>query len=60
MTTTHACELPTHHPDYRTEDYCRGCNVARKNQIVTEMETSARHHASSVEFCTIIGCEVCE
>jgi hypothetical protein len=57
-TIYHECALPTDHPEYRTQDYCRGCQVWRALTSPTDRLPNV-HHTSGDEFCTVIGCEIC-
>lgn len=61
QTTYHTCQLPTDHPNYRTQDYCQACNVNRAlfGYAAGAGPEDTRHHASADQFCTIVGCEVC-
>jgi hypothetical protein len=61
-TVYHTCTLPTDHPQYRTQDHCQGCNVARAlfGHPAGVGPEGQGHHQDSLNFCTVPGCQICE
>lgn len=61
FTYVHTCALPASHPEFRTVDYCRGCQDERVRGLPVDPSPSKQHAGQSHpdDICTHVGCEVC-